>query len=337
MTVALRVRDAFHGSWLLRAVGFLAVLAVGALSLRIVLVNAFAYVNWADAMSYAEGARRVYAGLSPYSEMQLSGPYPLDYASFGFGFVYPPSGGYLLAPFALGEAFWYAWNAASIAAVLTIVVLIVRRELGSPSVPVALAAGAIGVTIFQPGLTDLETGYLSPMVAAAVGAIWLWPRQSAAPALVFGLIKVFPAGWLLWTIRQGGSWKVPLAIAVVFFAVVTLAHPAWLGEWMVALSNAEPACPEFALPSFGCLGVPWVGYALAPVLVVLSWRAARDNVAFLLLALAVTVPLPDLYWGNLMVPTMAAIPLVIREWLSLPSRPPQPSISATTRSASSIE
>ena len=44
-----------------------------------------------------------------------------------------------------------------------------------------------------------------------------------------------------------------------------------------------------------------------------SWLAKRDDVSFLLLGVAMTVPLPDIYWGNAMVPMVSAIPLVIRE------------------------
>jgi Glycosyltransferase family 87 len=301
-----------------KIVGFIALMALGALSLRISLTNAFLYAHWADAKSYAEGARRVYASLTPYSEVQLGGPYPLDDVAHGFGFVYPPSGAYLLVPFTLEEPFWYVWNALSIVAVVGVVLLIVSRELGRLSVPMAFAVGAVAVTLFQPGLTDLKTGYLSPMVAAAMGSMWVWPRWSAIPSLVFGLIKVFPAAGLLWTIRKRGAWKLPLLVAVLVFAVVTVANPTFLADWLTALRNAEPGCPEFAFVSFGCLGMPLVGYLAAAVLLGLAWRATRDDVSFLLLGLAMTVPYPDIYWGNLMVPMIAGIPLAIRltrHWL----------------------
>jgi hypothetical protein len=151
------------------------------------------------------------------------------------------------------------------------------------------------------------------MIAAAFGAMWLWPRWSAVPAMLFGLIKVFPVAGVLWTIRKGGQWKGPLVAGVLFFALVSLIHPSFLGEWVSALSNAEPGCPEFALWSFDCLGIPFVGYALAAALLGAAWFVRRDDVSFLLLAFAVTVPLPDVYWGNLMVPTVAAVPFTLGE------------------------
>jgi hypothetical protein len=301
-----------------RLLGLVALVALGALSLRIVVVNAFLYVNWADALTYAEGARRVYGGVSPYTAMQLSGPYPLDDASFGFGFVYPPSGAYLLAPFMAGEVFWFAWNAASVVAVVAVVVLIVRREVGHLSIAGTVAVTALAFTLLQPGLTDLETGYLSPMLAAATGAMWLWPKWSGWISILFGLIKVFPAAGLLWAVRKGGSWMAPLVAAIALSLAVAVAHPSFITDWITALANAEPGCPEFAFVSFGCLGSPLVGYIAAAVLLLLAWRAGRDDVAFLLLGLATTVPYPDLYWGNLMVPMVAAIPLLIhesRQWL----------------------
>lgn len=299
---------------LVRATAVIALMAVGALSLRISLTNAFLYANWVDAISYAEGARRVYAGLSPYSEMQLAGPYALDEVIAGLGFVYPPTGGYLLLPFALGEPFWYAWNALSIVALIGIVLLMVRREIGRLSVITAFAAGAVAVTAFQVGITDLKTGYLSPMVAAAMGSMWIWPRWSAIPSLLFGLIKVFPAAGLLWTARKHGVWRVPVVIGVVFGVLVTAAHPSWLADWLTALGNAEPACPAYALPSFACAGLPpAVGYVVGILFLLASWRATRDDLSFLLLGLGMTAPLPDIYWGNVMVPMVTSIPLLIHE------------------------
>jgi hypothetical protein len=318
MTPVRAVVSVALASPLVRVVGLVALVALGALSLRVALTNAFLYVNWGDALTYAEGARRIYAGVTPYSDMQLAGPYPLDDASFGFGFVYPPSGAYLLGPFMLGEPFWYLWNALSFVAVVGVVVLIVRRELGSLSRVGVLATVAAGVTVLQPGLTDLKTGYLSPMIAAAFGAMWLWPRFSAVPAVLFGLIKLFPAAGAMWAIRKGAAWQLPVALGIVVFVLATVLHPQFLTDWMTALGNAESGCPEFALWSFHCLGMPLVGYLMALVLLAGSWFARRDDVSFLLLALAITVPLPDVYWGNLMVPIVAAMPLVIsesRRWL----------------------
>jgi hypothetical protein len=284
------------------------------------MTNAFLYVNWGDALSYAEGARRIYSGLTPYSPMQLAGPYPLDDASFGFGFVYPPTGAYLLGPFMLEEPFWYLWNALSFLAVVGVLWLIVRRELGGLSWLGAIATAAIAVIVLQPGLTDLKTGYLSPMVAAAFGSMWLSPRWSAVPAVLFGLIKVFPAAGVLWPIRMGGRWKGPVLLGVALFGAATLLQPSFLSDWVTALTNAQSGCPEFALWSFHCLGIPIVGYALAALLLVASWRVERPDLSFLLLGLATTVPLPDVYWGNLMVPIVAATPLVIQEGRRLAAR-----------------
>jgi hypothetical protein len=307
----------------IKIVGFIALMGIGALSLRISLTNAFLYVEWADAISYAEGARRVYAGTTPYTAMQLAGPYPLDAAIFGLGFVYPPSGAYLLAPFTLGEPFFYVWNALSFVVVIGIVLLMVRREIGRMSVAMALAVLAITATALQVGLSELKSGYVSPMVAAAMGSMWLWPRWSAIPALLLGLIKAFPAAGVLWTIRKGGVWKGPLLVAVGIALLITIARPDWFFDWLVALANAEAACPSYALWSFACVGLPVVvGYAAGLALLLASWVAKRDDVSFLLLGLAMTAPLPDIYWGNLMLPMVAAVPLAIhvlqRWWTTTP-------------------
>ncbi len=70
---------------MIRFTGFIGLMAIAALSLRISLTNAFVYANWADAESYALGAGRVYAGMTPYSDFQLAGPYGLDDAANGLG------------------------------------------------------------------------------------------------------------------------------------------------------------------------------------------------------------------------------------------------------------
>jgi hypothetical protein len=71
--------------------------------------------------------------------------------------------------------------------------------------------------------------------------------------------------------------------------------------------------------SVACVGLPVVvGYVAGLLLLLASWLSKRDDVSFLLLGLAMTVPLPDIYWGNLMLPMIAGIPLVIHEsrrWL----------------------
>jgi hypothetical protein len=317
----------------IKIVGFIALMAIGALSLRISITNALVYVEWADAISYAEGARRVYAGLTPYTDMQLAGPYPLDAAIYGLGFVYPPSGAYLLAPFTLGEPFFYLWVVLSFVAVIGIVLLMVRREVGRMSTAMAFAVVAITATAFQVGFSELKSGYVSPMVAAAMGSMWLWPRWSAIPALLCGLIKAFPAAGVLWAIRTKGVWKGPLLVAVAMALLLAIAHPGWIADWLVALGNAEAACPPFALWSIACVGLPVVvGYVAGFLLLLASWLAKRDDVSFVLLGLAMTVPLPDIYWGNLMLPMIAGIPLVIHEsrrWLHQ-RQPDAPAVKPVT-------
>ena len=143
-------------------------MAIAALSLRISLTNAFVYANWADAMSYAEGARRVLRRSLAVQRHATVWAIPArDAAIMGHGFVYPPSGAYVLAPFTLDEPFFYFWNALSYVVVIWIVLLMVRREVGRRlSVPMAFAVGAMAVIAFQVGLPGAEdwirlTGRLS--------------------------------------------------------------------------------------------------------------------------------------------------------------------------------
>lgn len=289
--------------WALTAVGIAVLLAASVSIFR----DGFSAATWADALSYAEGSSRFWGGMSPYTDMQLEGLYYLDAAAWGRGFVYPPSGALPLVPFTLGEAFFYAWNALSIAALVAVVLLIVRREFGHLPLPVAL--GVAAVTLLHPGMAGLSTGYVSPMVAAAVGTMWLWPRWSAIPAILFGLVKVYPLMGLVWTVRKKGVVVIPVVTAAGVVGASLLIQQAYWTDWLTALGNALPVCPEYALPSFACAGRPSIGYLLAVALLIGAWRVRGDRLSFALLGLAMIVPQPDIYWGHVMTAMVAALPL----------------------------
>ena len=189
--------------------------------------------------------------MTPYSDWQLAGPYGLEDAANGLGFVYPPSGAYLLWPFTLGEAFWYAWNVVSIVAVIGIVLLMVHREVGrmsapwhsrlEPSRPLPSRSGSRPedrLSVTHGGCRDGQHVALASLVGHPVSTL--------------GLIKIFPAMGLLWTIRKNGVWKVPLLVAAVIAVLITVAQPTYFTDWLTALGNAEPGCPENSLWSFAC-------------------------------------------------------------------------------------
>jgi hypothetical protein len=264
------------------------------------LVTIAVDANFADLQSYQRGAKAILTGASPYADWQLSGPYPLDAAVRGRGFVYPPTAGFLLLPL-LVPAIAVAFGLLSALAFVVIGALIVRRALGPDA---ALVAAAL--LLAQPGLHEIHEGASSMLVAAGVGLMWLRPRWSGWLGVAGGLLKIYPALGLLWAWRMRASILPPLAVGLVLAALVATS---WL-PWFTAMRNAQPGCPAYGLPSFGCAGVAWLGYLLAAGLALAMWRIRDDATAFAVLGIAMVVAAPDLYWGYLLVPTMAFIPLL---------------------------
>ncbi len=249
----------------------------------------FTVSGWADALSYAEGSGRIWGGTSPYSAMQLAGPYWLDAAAWGRGFVYPPSGALLLVPFTLGEAFFYAWNLLSIAALVAVVLLIVRRELGRLPFPAAL--GIAAVALAHPAMAGLRTGYMSPMVAAAVGAMWLWPRWSAIPALLFGAIKVYPLMGLVWTVRTEGCRRHSSRHLGGSSSVgdIGSSTPGYWTDWLRRVGKLRARLPGLRAPSFACAGRPASDTWSRSALLIGAWGVRNDRLSFAFLGLAMTV------------------------------------------------
>jgi hypothetical protein len=259
------------------------------------------HADWSDAVSYAYGAVRFWIGESPYTAMQSS-PYPLDAAAWGQGFIYPPPAAILLRGFAFGEPFWIVWNLVSVAAL----VYVAWRLLGNWGIPTGLVMASFA---------NLEAGQTSGMMSALVGMMWI--HRSAAPPVLGGLLKIFPLVGVVWTIRTRGSlW--PLAIIPV-----ALLLPYW-PDWFAAWRNGYAGCPPWGLPSFTCIGVPWLGYVIAGACLAGVLLVRSDAAAFALLGVAMVAPAPDLYTGYLIIPAMAALPLVSRMLRHIPGHPARP-------------
>ena len=126
---------------------------------------------------------------SPYSAMQLAGPYPLHEIAGGNGFVYPPTAAYPLVPLLLDGA-PYVWERPECLRLAAVALAIVRREWGRLTTAGWLVAGAI--ILSQPGLYEVREGQMSPLIAASVDAMWLWPRQSGYLAVAGALFELYP-------------------------------------------------------------------------------------------------------------------------------------------------
>jgi hypothetical protein len=304
------VPGSLGGSRLIRPI---ILLITGAIALIVVVVAIGSLVelglihpNLADLSSYRAGAARAFGFQTPYSDMQLAGPYPLDAAAWGRGFVYPPPVAFLFSPLFI-QSSASVWNIVTVTAFVLVALTIVRREWG-PLGPIASVV-VLAIFLLQPGLQEVKEGQMSPLIAAAVGMMWLQPRRAGYWAVAAGLFKVFPLAGLVWASRRRGSVLRPIGIlAVVVFASLILT-PGWWRDWLTSISNARAACSPIALPSFTCVGFGWMGYLLAGALCSSALILKRDDMAFAALSVGMVIGAPDIYWGYMLIPFIGLLPL----------------------------
>lgn len=280
--------------------------AVMVIALRIADAFALGLVGdgYGDALSYIEGTRRVFAGEPLYTAMQQQ-PYALGTAIEGRGYVYPPTAAFLLAPLALGHPVVVAWNILGLASALAVAAA-VARSVGA-SWPVTLWVVA-GLLVMLGG--DFGSGQAAPHLAALFGLMWLAPRWSGWLAVLGGLVKAQPIVGLAWAWRRGASWKTPLvAGSIVALAVELLIPGGWLG-WVGAMRNGYADCGPYSWPSLGCYGLGWLGWVGGGLAFLMAFRVRNDAAAFALLGLAAFLPAPEIYPSRMLLPAIAALPLL---------------------------
>ena len=256
-----------------RLYGRVSAAALVALGIIVVTANALTG-NMADAESYRAAIDRWLAGESPYTAMQME-PYLLHEAAHGRGFVYPPTALPLLLPYLVIPAPLMAMAGAAVLAIVA------WRMAG---------VWAAAIILLLPLSTGV--GQVTPWIAAAIGATYLWPRASVASALA-GAVKLYPLLAVRW-------WP-------AFLILVPLTVSPWWSDWLAAWSNAVPGCPAWSLASASCIGVPWLGYLLAAVFLLGSFAAPR-KVGFFLVTVAMILPAPDLYRSYLLIPLIGLLP-----------------------------
>jgi hypothetical protein len=194
------------------------------------------------------------------------------------------------------------------ASVLVIVVAAIAwRQTGR-----ALAVGAVvALTLAHPGM-HVREGQIEPLLAAGIGALWLWP--SGWLAVAGGLVKLHPLGGLVWVARKRGPIVKPVLFAIAGVAVWALIFPDLWRDWLSSTVNMRADCNAIGWPSVTCVtGIRWVGPAIAAIMLLGTWRVRSDKVAFLLLSLAILVAAPDTYASYWLIPWVGALPLLLTE------------------------
>jgi len=268
----------------------------------------------ADGLGYSAAGRHLLAGQPLYANFQLSRSYELGAATFGRGFVYPPSAALPFAPLApLGTeglclVFGVMWFLFGLLAFR------LARRSGLPVKPAALLTFV--VTFSGPPINAFLSGNVNLLIADGLLASWLWPDWAGILAVLGGAIKLFPAAGLIWTVRRRGSLLWPLAFgSVLLIAATVVVGPRAWSDFLTAFENGRSssqyalASPSQALgPGIGAV----VGYGLAAAALVGAGRLRDDAVAFALLGWAMILPAPDWYSHYLLLPVAALLPWIAR-------------------------
>jgi hypothetical protein len=287
------------------------ILVIGLLGFMLALVQA----KLPDWSTYMGALERVSHRQALYPLFETSGPFVLDQASQGRGFVYPPTAMPLLLVLSfLGSGHLYGILAS--AWLIAVVVLIVRRA-GYSTAAQALVAGLF--LISYPLADGVGSGQITILLAAALGSVWLAPRSSGWLALL-GLVKIYPAALASWGLRRHAPLIGPPVAAALLVAVTTL----WLGsgvwgDYLQVALNGGPACQIMSAMSLRCAtGSMLPGYVVAAMLLAGS-LFVRPAAGLAMLALAMVLAAPDFWPHYLLITMVGFLPFALQLMLRHPT------------------
>lgn len=206
-----------------------------------------------DWQTYKAGSNAVLSGESPYAPWQLRGPYALDRAAGGHGYVYPPSAAILLAPLIASPILLAAANLAVYTAGL---LWLVRDRLTPRLASFVLWSVALHPAAWQ----NTQAGNVSALLAG--GLAFSFATHGPEVVGLSAALKGFPAAWIVNSRRVKDYWVaafafvLPMAGSLVFVGIV-----GWV-EFFQAVGNARAS--PLGMPTLVGLGVPpLLVYAIA--------------------------------------------------------------------------
>lgn len=263
-----------------------------------------------DGVTYLAAVERWLSGGPVYTASQHA-PYLLTDASWGIGFVYPPTA--LPVVSVLGVVGVEAWRLLNMAALVTVALLIVRRERGRLSVTAGLATFAY--LAINPFIWSAwANAQITPLLGALMAVGYVYPRIAGPAAAIGALVKIYPGAMLLWAFRERRLAGVRDSL-LVGLALLVLSWPfvghLWV-DFLVAARNAYPSCNVGDPDSIRCMvGEPHgqlVAFALGGSLGLLSLAIRDRRVAFAVLMFGVMVTSPDLNWAYWILPSIGLLP-----------------------------
>jgi hypothetical protein len=276
-----------------------------------------------DFTTYWITARNVLAGAPVYPSWQLGGPYPLGNASFGGGYVYPPTAAIVSTPLGMFplDVSWAVATSVLACALGAVAFKIARREGAGVRLSVAMT---LALLFSGPALESLLTGNVNTLMALGLGIVWLAPQTSGYLAVVGSLIKIYPIIGLAWAVRTRAELLKPFiaGAAAVAASVILLGTQSWL-DFLQVLTNGQPSgdfplmSPRAALTTIaGPTVATLTGYLLAALLATVVIAGRRDRRDFFVLSVAMIVPAPDWYLHYFVVPLVGAFPSIVNMLVS---------------------
>lgn len=263
-----------------------------------------------DGTTYTAAVERWLAGISPYTPMQ-SAPYLLTDASWGMGFVYPPTALPIVGAFNLvGVELWRFLN---LGALILAALLVVRKERGR--VTVLSAVATLAYLLINPFVWSAwANAQITPALVALMTIGYVYPRTAGPGALIGGLVKVYPVAMLLWAFRER-RWRGIRDGIIVGAALVALSMPFVGHEWshfLVATRNALPSCNVGDPDSIRCIvGEPYgqlIALAIGGAVSALSLAVRDRRIAFACLMFGIMLTSPDLNWAYWLLPSIGLLP-----------------------------
>jgi hypothetical protein len=275
----------------------------------------FRHIDW---ITYSSAAERFLHGQPLYVASQLTGPYHMANVA-GIGYVYPPPSILLFVPFlALGPTLWALANALLFASGLA---AMAHRDFGRFA---ALAFGiellVVGVT--APYLDAMVMGNITLGLAGVLAWTWALGRGSRPIGLLAGLgglVKLYPFWLVGWTRPPRARRTIGIALATTLGLIALTLPFVGVGSWVDyarAAANARPLC-GYGIDAVACTLTPSLGALATPVLLAASgvlvlaaiW-CTIDSLAFALIAVAVLLPLPEVFTHTFLLVEVLAIAMV---------------------------
>ncbi len=252
-----------------------------------------------DALTYLAAGERLNAGHALYRLAPGDRPVWINPPYWTVPLLSPPLIAVVWRPLALiGSAAVYGWWAAGILAVLTALVVLMRRRPASVGVLVALLSLPLAI--------ELYTSNLNSVILAAAVLTWiLWRRDLVGPAaalvVLLAALKVLPVFLVLWVLAvswRRAIWPVLLAAAVLLaIELLGAGLEAHLEYLRILLSTAGGGATSLSLAgATGVRGLPMLAAICATVAIVVLRR--WPGLSFSIAVAAMAVVTPSVYWNT---------------------------------------